>query len=212
MKKSILYFAILLFLLQSCFKNRDCESYVKGVKSMNLPQLSTINYNTVTTVFYYLGMWSKCNSPICYVDTLMMFGFVTDTFNIEKGFYKITENAFFADNVPFVLLSVADSIKQSIDTKINNNKGKKIYVKGFYFGVDMMEITGIDPSNIIPKQWGYWSPYFMMPCVFVQNEEDIYFEDKSDVSLKKISSSEFGNNKNGRDIYQSNPCDDYFNN
>lgn len=192
MKRMIYCFAILLFLLQSCLKNTDCESYVKGVDRMNLPELSTTNYNTVTTAFYYLGMWSKCSKPICYVDTLMVFGYVTDTFNIGKGFYKITENTISADNVPFVLLSVADSIIQSIDTKINNNKGKKIFVKGFYFGHDMMEFTGIDPSNIIPKQWGYWSPYFMMPCVFVQNEEDIYFEDKSDVSLKKISSSEFG--------------------
>ena len=117
--------------------------------------------------------------PLSQYDTLMVYGYVTDT--LQGGaIYKITDNAVPANNVTFVLLSVGDiankehlpdSIVQSIHKKIRGNKGKRIYMKGIL----LRYYTDV-PLEISLVNWGEDSPWFSVPLVLIQSEENIYFE------------------------------------
>ena len=194
MKKMFYFFAIILLFFNSCKEiiegkkgyGPDCKGYDKGVASMNLPELSTTEYNSVKTAFYRLGHWTSCRDyrmPLSVHDTLMVYGYITDTFQYKTVlFYKITEKSAKADNVPFVLLhagdlhSLPDSTMQSIHKKISNNSGKRIYVRDELLMTDCMTITRGLPSEIIPGDWGDDGPRFSVPLIIVRNKESIRFE------------------------------------
>ena len=186
MKKLFCVFAIVLSLLQSCkWEEGPCKGYENSVARMNLPQLSTADYNTVETAFYRLGHWTACiyATPLPYGDSLMVYGYITDTLQGD-AVYKMTGNAVPAENDPFVLVlaggHLPDSTKQSIQTKINSGKGKKVYVKGLFVPGDYKDHTGVFPPESIPGDWGEdWErggAEFTIPMIMVQHENNIHFE------------------------------------
>lgn len=191
MRRVFYFLAIILLFLHSCKKGGygpDCKGYDKGVARMKIPELSITDYNTVKTAFYRLGHWTSCRDyrmPLSVHDTLMVYGYITDTFHCEyysDFFYKITEKSTKADNVPFVLLhagdlhSLPDSTTQSIHKTISNNSGKRIYVRGELSMAECMVVTRGLPSEIIPGDWGDDGPWFSVPLILVRSNENIRFE------------------------------------
>ena len=199
MKKMFYFFAIILLFFNSCKEKKeekkgygetDCDGYNKGVTQMNLPQISSKDYNSVRTLFYRLGHWKSCEYggrfklPLSEYDTLMVAGYVTDTIckYYFNPLYKVTDGSTPSDQVPFVFLYVGDtdfsklpdSTEQAIHDKINGNKGKKIYVRDIF---RMWATWDKYPYSIIPgKGFGDAGPDFVVPYILIRSKESIRFE------------------------------------
>ena len=196
MRKIAFYLALFLILLQSCDIPEggyvaDCDGYSKGVAKMNLPQISSKDYNSVKTLFYRLGHWESCEHggrfklPLSEYDTLMVAGYVTDTICIKyflNPLYKVTDGSTPSDQVPFVFLYVGDtnfrklpdSTEQAIQDKINGNMGKKFYIKDIF---RMWATWDKYPYKIIPgKGFGDAGPDFVVPYILIRSKESIHFE------------------------------------